>query len=62
MNKIPGPKNSNFKTRVIRTETAASAKPQKRENTFSQSRDTREDRASRQMKNMNSAQTFPHGR
>jgi hypothetical protein len=36
-------------------------KPQKRENIFSKSRDTREDRGERQMKTSHS-QTFPHGR
>ena len=41
---------------------AATAKAKKRDNTFSQSRDTREDRGSRQMKTSNNPQTFPHGR
>ena len=40
----------------------ADSKPTKRDNIFSQSRDTREDRGSRQMKNSHNAQTFPHGR
>jgi hypothetical protein len=35
-------------------------KPEKRDNIFSQSRDTREDRGTRQMKSHN-AQTFGHG-
>jgi len=35
---------------------------QKRDNTFSQSRDTREDRGQREMKTTHSSQTFPHGR
>jgi len=35
-------------------------KPHKRENTFSKSRDTREDRGERQMKTTRSPQTFPH--
>jgi hypothetical protein len=39
-----------------------SPKTQKRDNTFSQSRDTREDRGSRQMKTSHNIQTFPHGR
>ncbi|MGA2867758.1 MAG: hypothetical protein ABSF34_01165 [Verrucomicrobiota bacterium] len=39
---------------------AASSKPSKRDNTFSQSRDTREDRGSRQMKTSHSSQTLPH--
>ena len=41
---------------------APAPKPEKRDNVFSKSRDTREDRASRQMKTSHSAQTFPHGR
>jgi hypothetical protein len=36
-------------------------KPQKRENTFSKSRDTREDRDTRQTKT-DQSQTFPHPR
>jgi len=39
-----------------------SPKSQKRDNTFSQSRDTREDRGARQMKTSHNPQTFPHGR
>jgi hypothetical protein len=39
----------------------ANPKPQKRDNTFSKSRDTREDRGARQMKTAHSPQTFPHG-
>jgi hypothetical protein len=42
--------------------TAAAAKPAKRDNTFSQSRDTREDRGTRQMKTSHNAQSFPHVR
>jgi hypothetical protein len=38
----------------------SSRKSQKRDNTFSQSRDTREDRGSRQMKTSHNSQTFPH--
>ena len=38
------------------------AKAPKRDNTFSQSRDTREDRGERQMKTSHNAQTFPHAR
>ena len=38
------------------------SKPQKRDNIFSKSRDTREDRGSRQVKNTHSSQTFPHVR
>jgi hypothetical protein len=44
------------------TAVTANPKRQKRDNTFSKSRDTREDRGARQMKTMHSPQTFPHGR
>jgi hypothetical protein len=37
-------------------------KPKKRDNTFSQSRDIREDRDTRQMKTMRKAQTIPPAR
>jgi hypothetical protein len=37
-----------------------SAKAKTRDNIFSKSRDTREDRAARQMKTSHSSQTFPH--
>ena len=37
-------------------------KPAKRDNVFSQSKDIREDRDSRQIKNSQSNQTQPHGR
>jgi hypothetical protein len=38
------------------------AKPQKRDNVFSKSRDTREDRGERQMKTSHNPQTIPHGK
>jgi hypothetical protein len=41
---------------------APSPKSQKRDNIFSKSHDTREDRGSRQMKTSHNPQTFPHGR
>jgi hypothetical protein len=41
---------------------AAAPKPKKRDNIFSKSRYTREDRGSRQMKTSHIAQTFSHGR
>jgi len=41
---------------------APSPKSQKRDNIFSQSRDTREDRGTREMKTTHNSQTFPHGR
>lgn len=62
MTKTPAPKNSNSKLRVNRQAPAAAAKPEKRDNIFSKSRDTREDRGERQMKTTQSAQTFPHAR
>jgi hypothetical protein len=62
MSKTHGPKNSNDKRIVNRQEVTPSPKPPKRDNTFSQSRDTREDRGSRQMKTAHSSQTFSHGR
>jgi hypothetical protein len=49
----------------VRTRTNGAApnpKAQKRDNIFSQSRDTREDRGERQMKTSHNPQTFPHGR
>lgn len=41
---------------------AASPKPPRRDNTFSQSRDTRENRGTRTMKTSNNTQTFTHAR
>jgi hypothetical protein len=41
---------------------AGSSKLPKRDNTFSKSRDTREDRGTRQMKTSHNAQSFPHVR
>jgi hypothetical protein len=50
---------------VIRPRGAKTATPakkvEKRENTFSKSRDTREDRGTRQMKTSHNAQTMPPG-
>jgi hypothetical protein len=37
-------------------------KPSKRENIFSQSRDVREDRDTRQMKTTHKSETFPHSK
>ena len=62
MIKTPAPKNSNNKRMVNRKEATPSAKAPKRDNTFSQSRDTREDRGTRQAKTTHNSQTFPHGR
>jgi hypothetical protein len=41
---------------------AENPKSQKRDNTFSKSRDTREDRGARQMKTSHDSQTFPYAR
>lgn len=62
MTKSPGPKNSNSKLQVNHTIAAPATVPIKRVNTFSKSRDTREDRGARQMKTAHSSQTFPHAR
>jgi len=43
-------------------ETAAKPKPAKRDNIFSKSRDTREDRGTREMKSSKNVQTFSHGK
>jgi len=42
--------------------TAAEPKPAKRDKTFSQSRDVREDRGTRGIKTSQNAQSFPHVR
>jgi hypothetical protein len=41
---------------------AAAPKAKKRDNIFSRSRDTREDRGTREMKTSQNAQSFQHGR
>jgi hypothetical protein len=41
---------------------AANSIPAKRDNIFSQSRDTREDRGTREMKTTQNARSFPRGR
>src|ERR1035437_7452882 len=51
-----------IRPRANRKAATPSPKSKKRDNTFSQSRDTREDRRSRQMKTTHNPQTFPHGR
>jgi len=60
MIKSPAPKNSNHKRNANRKEVVPTAKPQKRDNIFSQSRDTREDRGLRQMKTERGSQTISH--
>ena len=58
MSKNLSPKNSNDKRVVNRQKAAPAAKPLKRENTFSKSRDVREDRGLRQIKTIKSPQRF----
>jgi hypothetical protein len=51
-----------IRQRGAKSGAASNPKPKKRDNTFSKSRDTREDRGRRQMKTSHSSQTLPHGR
>jgi len=60
--KTPAPKHSNNKRTGNRPEAKPAAKPKKRENTFSQSRDTRESRGTRQVKTSQAPQTTAHMR
>lgn len=55
----PDPKTFQQQHLDLKAATAA-GQPGKRDNIFSKSRDTREDRGARQMKSAHSAQTFPH--
>ena len=48
--------------RVSPTDASSTPMTQKRDNNFSKSRDTREDRRERQMKTSHNAQTFRHAR
>jgi hypothetical protein len=50
MTKFPSPKNSNNKRMVNRKEATPNPQSPKRDKIFSQSRDIREDRATRQIK------------
>jgi hypothetical protein len=61
MIKIPGPKNSNSKQMVNRQKVVPRPTQPKRDDIFSKSRDTREDRGARQMKTAHNPQTFSHG-
>jgi len=58
---IPPVKNFSTSAPSARPATAL-AKPAKRENTFSKSRDIREDRGTRQMKSSGNSRSFPHTR
>jgi hypothetical protein len=46
--------------RASSADASPASKTQKRDNVFSKSRDTREDRGERQMKTSHNAQTFSH--
>jgi len=48
--------------RAVPTDASSTPIIQKRDNIFSKSRDTREDRGERQMKTSHNAQTFRHAR
>ena len=56
---IPPEPLHHVRTRVNKA--APKTKSPARENIFSKSRDTREDRSERQIKTSRNAQTFPHG-
>lgn len=62
MSKNLSPKNSNDKRIVNRQKVVPAAKSPKRENTFSKSRDVREDRGLRQLKNSLKPTAFPNAR
>jgi hypothetical protein len=51
-----------FTIRQRGAKAAPQAKAVKRDNIFSKSRDSHEDRGERQMKTTHNPQTFPHGR
>ena len=60
MPNLPSPNYSHYK-RVVKSKAALpTPKPPKRENIFSKSRDTREDRGARQMKTTRNSQTLTH--
>jgi hypothetical protein len=64
LTKIPSPTEDTFSQKTIRLRRNGKAvtppKPKTRDNIFSRSRDTREDRGSRQMKTSHNSQTFSH--
>jgi hypothetical protein len=62
MSKTPVFPKAVHRVRTNPEEAASSAKSRKRDDIFSKSRDTREDRGARQMKTSHDSQTFPHGR
>ncbi|HXT41111.1 MAG TPA: hypothetical protein VN887_13955 [Candidatus Angelobacter sp.] len=60
MNKTAGSKNAIYKPGANYKETTPGNRAKKRDNIFSRSRDTRDDRGARQMKTTHYSQTFPH--
>ena len=61
MNKTPVFPKTLHGPRPNSEEAIPSPKSPKRDNIFSKSRDTREDRGTREMKTTHNPQTFPHG-
>jgi hypothetical protein len=62
MNKTPVFPRTLHGRRPNSEDAITSPKPPKRDNFFSKSRDTREDRGTREMKTTHNPQTLPHGR
>jgi len=62
MNKTAASKNAIYKPGANYKESTPGKGVQKRDNIFSKSRDTQEDRGSRQMKMSRSSQALPHVR
>ena len=62
MNKLTVSQKALHELQRKATEANPAPKPPKRDNTFSQSRDVREDRDTRQMKTTHKSETFPHSK
>jgi hypothetical protein len=60
MNKTPVFPKTSRRLRLNPEKAAANPKPEKRDNIFSKSRDTRENRGTREMKTKHNAQTLFH--
>jgi hypothetical protein len=60
MSKTPVFPKTPHSPRPVAEKTAATPKAKKRDNIFSKSRDTREDRGTREMKTKHNSQTFFH--
>jgi hypothetical protein len=61
MSDTPVFKKTRHRVRTNAAPATTKPKPPKRDNIFSKSRDTREDRGLREMKTSHNPQTFPHG-